>query len=56
MNELQYCFKCNGLATGINGTEYVRDRVTGTSKWAKMAVCPACIAKFYPEKHKVENF
>lgn len=56
VNELKYCEKCKGLATGINGTEYIRARVPGSSKWAKIPVCPACIAKYYPEMHKVDNF
>lgn len=56
VNELKYCFRCKGLATGIEGTDYVRDRIPGTSKWGKFPVCQSCIAKYYPEIHKVDSF
>ena len=56
VNELKYCFKCNGLATGMNGTDYIRARHPNTKKWGKYPTCPACIAKHFPELHKVDNF
>ena len=56
VNELKYCFKCNGLATGIDGTEYVRAKHPNTKKWNKYPICPQCIAKHYPEIHKMDDF
>lgn len=56
VNELKQCFKCNGLATGINGTEYVKARHPNTRKWGKWPTCPACVAKYFPELHKVDDF
>ncbi len=56
VNELKYCFKCNGLATGMNGTDYVKAKHPNTKKWGKYPVCPMCVAKHWPELHKVDDF
>lgn len=56
INELKYCFKCNGIATGIDGTEYVRANHPNTKKRGKYPICVSCIAKYFPELHRVDDF